>query len=80
MIHMADHKPTNFKIREKLQEGHPDNIRVTGIHLTTTVYERKSGVMRRIGWRLTYRLIEYRLHRGEAEVTGTKTVDSVYLI
>jgi len=80
MIHMADHKPTNFQIREGLQEHQPDNIRVTGIHLTTTVYERKSGVMRRIGWRLTYRLIEYRLHRGEAEVTGTKTVDSVYLI
>jgi len=80
MIHMADHKPTNIRIREGLQEGQPDNIRVTGIHLTTTVYERKSGVMRRIGWRLTYRLIEYRFSHGETEVAGTKTVDSVYLI
>lgn len=80
VIHMGDHKPTPIQVREGLQEGQPDNIRVTGINLSSTVYQRQSGVMRRIGWRMTYRLIEYGFSKGEAVVISTRPVESVYLI
>jgi len=76
---MPSHKPTDFDARYYLQGLQPPNFRVTGVHLGATVYERKQGVMRMIGWRLRYFVSELEMEFGEAVEKSTVRIESVFI-
>jgi hypothetical protein len=76
---MVSHKPSPREVRTNLQEMQPANVRISQVHLGSTVYERKQGVMRMIGWRMKYWIITYQFESGVPVETSAKSVESVFI-
>jgi hypothetical protein len=76
---MVSHKPRDFEVRFILQGLQPPDYRISNVKLGTTVYERQQGVMRKIGWRMSYSISKLVMEFGEAVETDTIRVETVYI-
>lgn len=76
---MTDHKPRLSEVRQNIQAKQPDNVRIFDLRLGTTIYERKQGVMRAIGWRMSYQIVSYQFESGRPVEKSFEEVETVHM-